>query len=108
MLTVLSCIAFDHDPFSLGLAVAILVVGAVLTMRLYARVRRTQGSLKYLWLFPSGMIAGGTIWSTHFVSMLAYESPLILGYDVTLTAASLVIAILGTTFGLWLDRKSVV
>ncbi|MFN3131508.1 putative bifunctional diguanylate cyclase/phosphodiesterase [Roseibium sp.] len=102
MLTVLSCIAFDHDPFSLGLAVAILVVGAVLTMRLYARVRRTQGSLKYMWLFLSGMIAGGTIWSTHFVSMLAYESPLILGYDVTLTAASLVIAILGTTFGLWL------
>ncbi len=85
MLTVLSCIAFEHDPLFVALAVIILTVGAVLTMRLFARVRRTQGDLKYLWLLLSGLIAGGTIWSTHFVAMIAYKSPFILGYDLKLT-----------------------
>ncbi|MTI45517.1 diguanylate cyclase (GGDEF)-like protein [Roseibium hamelinense] len=110
MLSVLACIAFDHDPVFVGLAAVILVIGALVTMRLYARVRRTEGALQYLWLMLSGMIAGGTIWSTHFVSMLAYKSPLLLGYDLPLTALSLVIAIVGTTLGLFvaaLTRKSV-
>ncbi|MBN9669255.1 putative bifunctional diguanylate cyclase/phosphodiesterase [Roseibium aggregatum] len=100
MLTVLSCITFEHDPVFLAMAVLILTFGAVLTMRLFARVRRTQGNLKFLWLFLSGLIAGGTIWSTHFVSMIAYKSPLILGYDLGLTAISLLVAIAGTTTGL--------
>jgi diguanylate cyclase (GGDEF)-like protein len=99
MLTVLSCIAFEHNPLFVALAVVILTVGALLTMRLYARVRRTQGDLKYMWLLLSGLIAGGTIWSTHFVSMIAYESPFILGYDLGLTAFSLLVAIAGTTAG---------
>jgi diguanylate cyclase (GGDEF)-like protein len=100
MLTVLSCIAFEHDPLFLALAVIILTAGSVLTMRLYARVRRTQGNLKYMWLLLSGLIAGGTIWSTHFVSMIAYKSPFILGYDLALTAFSLLVAVAGTTAGL--------
>ncbi|WP_297840793.1 EAL domain-containing protein [uncultured Roseibium sp.] len=106
MLTVLSCIAFEHDPLFVALAVIILTVGAVLTMRLFARVRRTQGDLKYLWLLLSGLIAGGTIWSTHFVAMIAYKSPFILGYDLKLTAFSLVIAIAGTTAGLLVSSIS--
>ncbi|WP_299811382.1 EAL domain-containing protein [uncultured Roseibium sp.] len=77
-----------------------MTVGAVLTMRLYARVRRTNGSLKYMWLLLSGLIAGGTIWSTHFVAMIAYESPFILGYDLGLTVISLIVAVSGATAGL--------
>ena len=100
MLTVLSCIAFEHDPLFVALAVIILTAGAVLTMRLFARVRRTQGNLKYMWLLLSGLISGGTIWSTHFVSMIAYQNPFILGYDLALTAFSLLAAIAGTTAGL--------
>ncbi|POF34852.1 putative bifunctional diguanylate cyclase/phosphodiesterase [Roseibium marinum] len=100
MLTVLSCIAFEHDPLFVILAVIILTVGAVLTMRLYTRVRRTQGNLKYMWLLLCGLIAGGTIWSTHFVAMIAYESPFILGYDPGMTAISLLVAVSGATAGL--------
>ncbi|MCK7610896.1 putative bifunctional diguanylate cyclase/phosphodiesterase [Roseibium sediminicola] len=106
MLTVLSCIVFEHDPLFLALAVIILTIGAVLTMRLFARVRRTQGNLKYMWLLLSGLIAGGTIWSTHFVAMIAYESPFILGYDLVLTALSLLVAIAGTTAGLLISSMT--
>ncbi len=110
MLSVLSCIAFEHDPLFLALAVIILTVGSILTMRLYARVRHTSGNLRYLWLFLSGLIAGGTIWSTHFVAMLAYSSPFILGYHLGLTVLSLLVGVAGTTFGLFvssLTRHSV-
>lgn len=106
MLTVLSCIAFEHDPVFVALAVIILTVGSVLTMRLYARVRRTNGNLKYLWLMQSGLIAGGTIWSTHFVSMIAYKSSLVLGYDLAMTAASLMVAVAGTSAGLLISSLS--
>lgn len=103
MLTVLSCIVYEHDPVFVALAVTILTIGSVLTMRLYARVRRSQGDLKFLWLLLSGLIAGGTIWSTHFVSMIAYSSPFILGYDLGLTAFSLLVAVAGTTAGLMIS-----
>ncbi|PVB62972.1 EAL domain-containing protein [Labrenzia sp. 011] len=106
MLTVLSCIAFEHDPIFVVLAVLILTVGAALSIHLYTRVRRTQGALKYMWLLLCGLIAGGAIWSTHFVSMIAYESPFILGYDPGMTAVSLLVAVSGTTAGLLISSLS--
>ncbi len=103
MLTVLSCIVFEHDPLFVVLAVMILAIGSVLTVRLYARVRRTHGDLKHMWLLLSGLIAGGSIWSTHFVAMIAYSSPLVLGYDLGLSAFSLLVAVAGTTAGLMIS-----
>ncbi len=106
MLSVLSCIAFEHDPYFLALAVIVLTVGAFVTMRLFARVRHTRGNLKYLWLFLSGLISGGTIWSTHFVAMLAYKNPILLGYHLGLTVLSLLVAVGGTTAGLFISSLS--
>ncbi|MCA1604478.1 MAG: hypothetical protein LC775_03130 [Acidobacteria bacterium] len=39
---------------------------------------------------------GGAIWSMHFIGMLAYQVPLIVSYDATLTAASMLAAIVMT------------
>ena len=97
MLSVLSCLALDHDPAITALAVIILAIGSISTMRLFARVRRTESDLKILWLCLTGIIGGGTVWSTHFVAMSAYESDLILGYDPALTLASLLIAVVGVS-----------
>ncbi|WP_375590276.1 MHYT domain-containing protein [Hoeflea alexandrii] len=77
----------------------ILAMGSVSTMRLFARVRRTESDLKTLWLCLAGIIGGGTVWSTHFVAMIAYESDLILGYDPALTLTSLLIAVVGVSAG---------
>lgn len=102
MLRLLSCIAYEHDPVFLVLAVMTLILGSVVTMRLFARVRRTQKDIRLLWLILAGLIGGGTIWSTHFVAMLAYESNLIIGYDPVLTIVSLFIVIATTTFGFYI------
>ncbi len=99
MLTVLSCIAMDHDYGLVALAALVCVLGSVLTMRLYARVRRTEGMQKVNWLFMSGVIGGSTIWTTHFIAMLSYKSSLPHAYEPTLTMLSLAAAIGMTTLG---------
>ncbi|MDF1776652.1 MAG: EAL domain-containing protein [Rhizobiaceae bacterium] len=68
-------------------------------MRLFTRAQDTNKDIQILWLILAGMIGGGTIWSTHFVSMLAYKSDIILGYELTLTISSLIIVICMTMLG---------
>lgn len=106
MIIFLSSLTFGHDLFLLVLALLVLFSGSVVTMRLFARVRRSSGSLKRLWLFLAGFAGGGTVWSTHFISMLAHNNPLILGYDPLLTGVSLAIAIGITTLGFVLASRT--
>lgn len=99
MIKVLSCIATDHKLGLLLLAVLVCIVGSILTMRLYARVRRTVGIQKMNWLFMGAVIGGSTIWTTHFISMLSFVPSLPHAYDPVLTMASLAVAVGITTFG---------
>ena len=95
----LYCIAGEHSIWSLVVAAAICVFGSLLTMRLFSRVRRTQGLQSWNWLFLSGFVGGSTIWTTHFVAMLGYEIPVAFGYDPGLTITSLLFAIGVTLVG---------
>ncbi|KQS72516.1 diguanylate cyclase [Rhizobium sp. Leaf371] len=99
MLTILSCVALDHSYPLLLAALAVCILGSVLTMRLYARVRRTQGVQKLHWLFLSGCIGGSTIWSTHFIAMISYRMSLDHAYDPFMSLLSLAIAVGFTLFG---------
>ncbi len=106
MLSVLSCIAFEHNPFFIGLAVAILAVGSFVFMRLFVRALGAIGYLKNLWLVLGGLVAGGTVWCTHFVAMLAYNNSFVLGFDLPLTILSLVVAVTGCMTGLLVASSS--
>jgi len=99
MQNLFNCVVYQHDPILLVWAVLTLVIGSVVTMRLFTRAQDTNKQIQALWLILAGMIGGGTIWSTHFVSMLAYKSDIILGYELTLTISSLIIVICMTMLG---------
>lgn len=99
MQSLFNCVVYQHDPILLVWAVLSLVIGSVVTMRLFTRAQDTNKQIQALWLILAGMIGGGTIWSTHFVSMLAYKSDIILGYELTLTVSSLIIVICTTMLG---------
>lgn len=99
MLKVLSCIAIDHHYGLLSLATLVCILGSVLTMRLYARVRRTVGVQRLNWLFMGGVIGGSTIWTTHFIAMLSFRPTLEHAYEPILTLASLGAAIGITILG---------
>ncbi|MBC2774298.1 EAL domain-containing protein [Rhizobium sp. AQ_MP] len=101
MLAVLSCIAVDHDPLSLVAAVLICVLGSLLTMRLFNRVRNTRGAARASWIALTSIIGGSSIWTTHFVAMMGYEADVLAGYEPTATLLSLLLAITVTGIGLF-------
>lgn len=106
MFTVISCLTTQHDYRYVLLAAMVAVLGSVLTMRLFSRVRRAYGPRRFHWLFLSAVLGGGTIWTTHFVAMLGYELPFRHSYDLTLTIVSLVLAVTLTALGLFVSSLS--
>lgn len=93
MLRIISCITVEHSFSHLLFATVICILGSLLTMRLFTRVRRTQGLQRGNWIFLAGFVGGSTIWTTHFIAMLGYKSPAMNGYDPGLTLLSLFIGI---------------
>ena len=88
-----------HDPVLVGLAVVIAVLGSWTALDLLCRVRANTRVARRWWLAGAALATGGSIWATHFVSMLAYDLHVAIRYDVNLTALSLVFAIVATGIG---------
>ncbi len=100
MLDVVLCIAVDHDPWLLALAVGICIIGAFSIVQMSQRARTSTGLQRIAWLFLTAVASGATIWCTHFVAMLAYEAKAPVVLDPVLTIASLIIAVVGTSIGI--------
>src|ERR1700712_4788725 len=100
------CITQQHSIWHLIAATVICVFGSLLTMRLFSRVRRTQGLQSWNWLFLSGFVGGSTIWTTHFVAMLGYEIPVAIGYDASGTVLSLLYSIAVTSIGFTIASRN--
>lgn len=100
MLTIYNCIANAHDLRLVGLAALICAIASVTAVTLLRHARSAEGGMSYLWLGVSAISTGFGIWATHFVAMLAYTPGIPSGYNIVLTAVSLVAAILLTGAGL--------
>src|SRR4051794_38704019 len=94
MIRILGCIVEEHDYRLVALAVVICLFTSYTALSLYARARSIATRSRYLWLAGTAVVAGSGVWATHFVAMLAYLPGLPTGYDVSLTAASIAVAIL--------------
>ncbi|MEX1257968.1 MAG: EAL domain-containing protein [Gemmatimonadota bacterium] len=99
MAQVIERLMMDHDLGLVLLAGAICVVGAIATMNLSVRVR--GGRRKALRLVFVAFCAGATVWSTHFVAMLAYLTNVPMTYELGLTTLSFVAGtvLIGIGFG---------
>ncbi len=106
MLNVLSCIAVEHDLRYVALAASVCVFGSFLSMRIYTRMRRSDGSRQWLWLFLGALVATSTIWTTHFAAMLGYLVPFDRSFAPGLTAASFAILFLCTCFAFGVSLRS--
>ncbi|HYD12821.1 MAG TPA: EAL domain-containing protein [Allosphingosinicella sp.] len=99
MFDVAFCIAMQHDPWLVGLAVIICCAGAFSIVQMFERARHTEGVPRLGWAFLTSVAAGATIWCTHFVAMLAFEAGAPVHLDPVLTIASLMIAVVGSLAG---------
>ncbi|MBD9477646.1 bifunctional diguanylate cyclase/phosphodiesterase [Pseudoxanthomonas sp. PXM02] len=87
-----------------SLLVAILASYTALDMA--GRVATTQGVAARWWLAGGAFAMGLGVWSMHFVGMLAFDLPIPLGYDITLTFCSMLAAISSSAFALWLVSQA--
>ncbi|MBW4710667.1 bifunctional diguanylate cyclase/phosphodiesterase [Roseobacter sp. YSTF-M11] len=95
MYRVLECLTQDHNYWLVATAALVCVIGSCLSVLMSRRLVTATGARKQVQLVLTSLIAGSTIWSTHFIAMLAYEPGFEHGYAPLVTAASLGVAVLG-------------
>ncbi len=94
MLQVYTCLTVDHDWRLVLLAVAVCLLASAVAISLFHRTLATAGQTRLMWLSLDAAAAGGGIWATHFIAMLAYIPAAGAGYNLTPTVLSLLIAML--------------
>ena len=57
-------------------------------------------------LANGGLIMGTTIWSLHFIAMMAVEFPVLINYNIVETLLSICFAIFGTAAGLYIVSQN--
>lgn len=89
--------------FSLVLiSLCVAILASYTALDLAGRIATAKGRAVYVWMGGGALAMGIGVWSMHFIGMLAFSLPIALGYDLALTAFSLLIAVLSSGFALWL------
>jgi diguanylate cyclase (GGDEF)-like protein len=99
MFSILSCLGANHDPWFVLASVSLCIIGAFCTIIMLARAQECVRKRRGLWTALAGLVAGTSVWATHFMAMLAYDGGFSIAYDVPLTAMSIVVSV----FGAWLS-----
>ncbi|WP_043638456.1 MHYT domain-containing protein [Nonomuraea candida] len=99
--------AVNHFTYGLItplLAYVMSCIGSMLGLRLTAQAHASRGGARVRWLLGAAVSIGGTgIWVMHFIAMMGFEvEGTQIKYDVWLTAASAVVAIVVVGTGLFL------
>jgi diguanylate cyclase (GGDEF)-like protein/PAS domain S-box-containing protein len=105
LLAIYYCVRDLHDLRLVLVAGLICMACTVAAVMLLRQAQNTAARESRRWLATAGIATGFGVWATHFVAMLGYDPGVVIGYDVTLTLASLVIAIVTTTSGFMLALK---
>ncbi len=93
---VVACIVAFHNVWLVALAAAVCVVGGWVAFELFHRARSRHDAQRSGWLVLASIALGASVWCTHFIAMLAYETDAPVTYDPLLTFVSLIVAIVGS------------
>lgn len=86
----------NHNLSLVVLAAVICTAGCFVGINLSQRAASERGMSRWHWCFVTGIVAGCTIWATHFIAMFGYRSPVPVSLDGTLTLLSAHIAVVGS------------
>jgi PAS domain S-box-containing protein len=90
------------------LSYTISVLGAYCALEWAVQIPRAKGWHLGSWVAGAAVaMGGGAIWSMHFIAMIACRLPVPVTYNVTLTLASLFVAIVVTGTGLYTVGRGV-
>ncbi len=89
----ITCLLHHHDQAIVVLALLVCTVSSLSTFLQLQRARECVAARRPLWITSAAITAGGGVWSTHFISMIAFQSATSLGFGRLLTAMSATVAI---------------
>ncbi|MCJ2016929.1 EAL domain-containing protein [Methylobacterium sp. E-065] len=95
MRSVYTCLTQAHDHQLILLAAGICVVGVYGSFSVATHAARSEGRAATLWAGASIVASGCTAWATHMIGLLAFRPGMPAGFDPSLTALSLLVAIAG-------------
>ncbi|MGI8561831.1 MAG: MHYT domain-containing protein, partial [Luteimonas sp.] len=95
-----------YDPALVVLSAVVAVVASFVALDLAAKVTASRGRVALAWLLGGALSMGAGIWSMHCIAMLAFRLPIVMRYDVAITAVSLVIAIAASGFALYVVSRA--
>ncbi len=92
----------SYQPVLVALSFIISVVGSFAALRLAKLIPLHERNDRLPWILGASFaLAGGGIWSMHFIAMLAFDMGMPVSYDIPLTALSMVIAWVVTGIGFY-------
>ena len=90
------------------LALFVGIIGSLTALTLTAGLHDSDSDAWELsfTLANGGLIMGTTIWSLHFIAMMAVDLPVLINYNIVETLLSIMFAIFGTATGLYIVSKN--
>jgi NO-binding membrane sensor protein with MHYT domain len=86
-----------YDSALVVLSVVVAVVASYVALDLASRIAASKGrKAEGLWLAAGAISMGTGIWSMHFIGMLAWQMPIPMSFDIPITIASLLAAVVAS------------
>ncbi len=98
MLAVYDCIAGAHDLRVVAVAL-LAAFGSHIAIDLVLHARQLAGAARLSWLLVTTITTSATVWTTHFIGIMAFRPAMAIGYDLRLAVASFVVPSLIAGFG---------
>ncbi|HEX4019868.1 MAG TPA: EAL domain-containing protein [Acidobacteriaceae bacterium] len=89
----------EHDPRLLLLAFAVCVIGCMSTSRMLWRSIVPVARVQRAWRLSAALVFACTIFSTHYIAILAFRPGVGMDFDIWKTALSLCVAVFGSMLG---------
>ncbi len=90
----------QYDPALIALSLAVAIIGSYAGLHMVERMVLLSGAVRKSILAASAIAIGVSIWSMHFIGMLALQLPVSINYDILTTLISALVSILMTGVGL--------
>ncbi|MBB2961988.1 EAL domain-containing protein [Methylobacterium sp. R2-1] len=100
MLKIVACVAQQHDLGLVVISAGICLLGCFSTVTLMAEAVQAERRALPSRLVVAAAVFGCSVWSLHFVAMLAFQPGGQTAYDLLPTAASIAIAVAGALVAL--------
>lgn len=95
----------SYSPSLVVISLFVAILASYTALDLAGRIATAKGRAVWYWMSGGALAMGVGVWSMHFIGMLALRLPFALGFDVGITALSLLIAVLSCGFALWLVNQ---